>query len=190
MVLAAGPSRRFGDDPPKQLALIDGETLVHRLVRRAATSRLTEIVVVVGLAAHRVEGSLRDLSVTVARNRDYMQGQSTSVKAGLAAISPDAAAAMFIPVDQPALSAAVIDALVDCYQRSGGSIVVPTHGGQRGAPVLFDRTLFGELAVIEGDVGGRQIFVTHEQEIVELPLASPEPLRDLDTAEDLYRWSP
>ena len=189
MVLAAGPSRRFGDDPPKQLALIDGESLIYRVVRRAGAARLAEIVVVVGLAASRIESSLQDLAVKVVVNHRYAEGQSTSVRAGLEAINPDAAAAMFIPVDQPALSAGVIDALIDCYQRSGGSIVIPTHRGRRGAPVLFDRALFSELALIEGDAGGRQIFAAHESEIVELPLASPEPLRDVDTLEDLRRWS-
>ena len=95
---------------------------------------------------------------------------------------------MFIPVDQPGLTTEVIDALVDLYRRTGGPIVVPTHAGRRGAPVLFDRSLFAELGRIEGDVGGRQLFPAHANEIVEAPLASSDPLEDLDTPADLERF--
>jgi molybdenum cofactor cytidylyltransferase len=63
--------------------------------------------------------------------------------------------------------------------------VVPTHRGQRASPVLFDRSLFGELAGLEGDAGGRQLFPAHQGEIVEVPVSSAEPLRDLDTLQDL-----
>lgn len=187
VVLAAGPSSRFGDRPPKQLIPIDGEPLVRRLVRRAVQSMLFEIIVVVGKAADEVERSLQGLDVRTVRNPHFAEGQSSSVRVGLAAVDPAADAAMFIPADQPELTVGVIDSILDSYCRTGGRIVVPTHRGQRAAPVLFDRALFGELAEIEGDVGGRQLFALHGSEIVELPLASGEPLRDLDTPDDLRR---
>lgn len=185
VILAAGPSRRFGSKPPKQLALIDGEPLVRRVVRQANHSRLSEVIVVVGMAASRVEETIEDLGARIVRNPRFAEGQSISVRAGLAAVDDSAAAAVFVPADQPRLSAAVIDALIDRYQQTGAPIVVPTHEGRRGAPVLIDRALFGELAAIEGDAGGRQIFPAHEESIVEVALTSGEPLRDLDTPEDL-----
>lgn len=187
VVLAAGPSRRFGDRPPKQLVPIDGEPMVRRLVGRAAQSKLTEVIVVVGKAANEVEKCCQGLDVRMVRNRRFAEGQSSSVKLGLAAVDPTAAAVMFIPADQPELTVEVIDSILDCYSRTGGRIVVPTYRGRRGAPVLFDHALFGELAEIEGDVGGRQLFSSHGDEIVELPLASGAALRDLDTPDDLQR---
>lgn len=187
VVLAAGSSRRFGGRLPKQLIPIDGEPLVRRLVDRAAQSKLFEVIVIVGKAASEVERSCQGLDVRFVRNPRFAEGQSWSVKLGLAAVDPAAAAAMFIPADQPELTVGVIDSILDCYSRTGGRIVVPTHRGQRAAPVLFDRALFGELAEIEGDIGGRQLFASHGSEIVELPLTSDEPLRDLDTPDDLRR---
>ena len=187
VVLAAGPSRRFGDGPPKQLLPFDGEPLVRRMVGRVSQSKLSEVIVVVGKAAREVEGSCRGFDVQVIVNPDFEDGQSLSVKLGLAAVDPAADAAMFVPVDQPELTIDVLDAIFDCYCRTGGPIVVPCHRGKRGAPVLFDRNLFGELATIEGDAGGRQLFSSHEKDIVELPVASAAPLRDLDTLEDLQR---
>ena len=189
VILAAGPSTRFGSDLPKQVAEISGESLVHRVVRRALASRLSEVIVVVGHEAARVRAAIGEQSVSVIENRAFAEGQSTSVRAGLTRVDASAAAAMFIPVDQPALSEAVIDALIEAYLQTGGAIVVPSFRGERGAPVLIDRSLFAELAVLEGDAGGRQIFSRHEDQIIDLPLTTADPLRDVDRLEDLDRFS-
>jgi molybdenum cofactor cytidylyltransferase len=185
VVLAAGSSRRFGDQSIKQLVDIDGEPLVRRVVGRVLRSNLSEVIVVVGKAAGEVERACQDLEVRTVFNSRFEEGQSLSVRAGLAAIDSRADAVMFIPVDQPDLTPRVLDALIDTYERTRGPIVVPTHRGQRASPVLFDRSLFGELAGLEGDAGGRQLFPAHQGEIVEVPVSSAEPLRDLDTLQDL-----
>lgn len=185
VVLAAGPSRRFGEDPPKQLALIRGETWVRRTVREALRSELSEVIVVVGLLAEEVSEVLEGLPIRIVENPRFRRGQSTSVKTGLRAVGPAMDAAMFIPIDQPALSRVVIDSLIDRYRQGGARIVVPTSDGQRGAPVLFDREMFGSLDRIQGDAGGRQLLGSYPDCIVEVPLATGEPLRDVDTPEDL-----
>lgn len=188
VILAAGPSTRFGSEPPKQLAEIAGEPLVARIVRRALGSVLSEVIVVVGHAAGRVRDAIGDQPVSVVVNHAFAEGQSTSVQTGLSEVDPAAAAAMFIPVDQPELSEEVLDALIDTYWRTEAAIVVPSFRGQRGAPVLIDRSLFAEMAVISGDSGGRQIFSRYEDRIVEVPLSSDKALIDVDRVEDLDRY--
>ena len=188
VVLAAGPSSRFGDKPPKQLLEIEGEPLVRRIVRRTEASLLSSIVVVVGYRAEVVREAIADMSSMVVENPDFEAGQSTSVRAGLAALEARMEAAMFIPTDQPELSTALIDALLSHYWRTGGRIVVPVYRGQRGAPVVFDRHFFDELPKLPGDRGGRQLFAAHESEIAELPLSSSRPLEDIDSQADLSRY--
>ena len=61
---------------------------------------------------------------------------------------------------------------------------MPTAEGERGSPVLISRALFGELASLRGDVGGRQIFDRHRAEILEVPVDDPMALRDIDSRED------
>lgn len=185
VVLAAGPSTRFGDRPPKQLLPVEGQPLVRLIAARALRSSLSEVLVVVGKAATEVKAACRDLEVVFVDNPQFAGGQSGSVRLGLAAVDSESAAAMFIPADQPGLTTAVIDSIADSYRHTGGRIVVPTCQGRRGAPVLFDRSLFGELSQIEGDAGGRQLFGLYESEIVEVPLTSSLPLEDLDTPDDL-----
>ncbi len=183
VILAAGPSTRFGDAGPKQLLPFRGEPLVRRIARQALASQLEEVVVVVGYRSEEVRGALQGLAVRIVDNPRWESGQSSSVKVGLRSVDARAGAAMFLPADQPYLTSAVIDRILQAYQRSGGPIVVPVFRGQRGAPVLFDRALFGELARIEGDRGGRQLFADHPEEIVEVTLPSRRALLDVDTPE-------
>jgi molybdenum cofactor cytidylyltransferase len=184
VVLAAGISRRFGGEA-KQLLAFDGEALVHRAARVARSSRLGEVLVVVGYRRDEVAAAVADLAVAVVVNPDFEQGQSSSVRAGLAATDPGAAAVLFLPCDQPFLTAEVLDRLVAAYATTGGPIVVPAFAGRRGAPGLFDRSLFPELAALRGDVGGRQVIAAHPQAVVEVPLADEWPLLDVDEPGDL-----
>ena len=188
VVLAAGPSTRFVARDPKQLAEIAGEPLVLRVVRTALASRLSEVIVVVGHQASRVRAAIAGHPVSIVENTAFSQGQSTSVRAGLSKVDPGAAAAMFIPVDQPDLTGSVLDALIDTYQSTDAMIVVPSFRGRRGAPVLIDRSLFAELKSIGGDSGGRQIFSRYEDRIVEVAMSSDKALRDVDRVEDLDRY--
>lgn len=188
VILAAGPSSRFGSATPKQLAEIAGETLVSRTVRRALESSLVEVIVVVGHASEAVRSELRGREIVVVENAEYAGGQSGSVRAGLAAVDARSDGAMFIPIDQPGLTAALIDRLVTTYASGAGSIVLPSFEGRRGAPVVFDRSHFAELALISGDEGGRQLFDRYGDRIVEVPVSSEEPLLDVDREADLARF--
>ncbi|MFQ5855539.1 MAG: NTP transferase domain-containing protein [Anaerolineae bacterium] len=183
VLLAAGESTRMGEGQVKQLLPFGGEALVRRVARQALASSLSELIVVIGFVGDEVRRALAGLGVRIVDNPDYGEGQSTSVKAGLDAIDPEAGAAMFLPVDQPFLTSAVIDQLILAYQHMGGPIVLPAYAGRHGAPVLFDRSLFPELAQITGDEGGRQILWQYPDKIVIVPLDSQQPLLDIDTPE-------
>jgi molybdenum cofactor cytidylyltransferase len=65
--------------------------------------------------------------------------------------------------------------------------VLPTYQGRRGNPVLFDVTLFDELAAIQGDVGGRVLLDRHADSLVCVPVEEPGILEDVDTTEDHRR---
>lgn len=180
IVLAAGRSVRFGRRLPKQLFKFSDETLVSRVARVALASKLRQIVVVAGSHATEVGAAVAGLAVEVVVNPDFANGQSTSVKAGLSRVEPDAEAAMFIPCDLPNLDAETIDRLLIAYATLGGPIVVPVFEGDRRAPALFDRNLFEEIGGITGDEGARQLFPRHQDDLVEVEFDSNVPFEDLD----------
>jgi len=185
IVLAAGMSSRMGE--PKALLPLGGEPMLARVLSTVRRSRAGETVVVLGFGADRVrEGVGLDATTTVI-NPDFARGMSSSIRVALRAARPDAAGFLIVLGDQPFVSSATLDALIERHEASGAKILVPTVRGVRGNPVLVDRSLSGEMARIAGDVGCRAIFGHHRSEIVEVPVDDPGILVDIDTPEEYRR---
>ena len=185
LVLAAGLSRRLGR--PKQLLSVSGEPLIRKTVRQVLASSLEQTFIVVGELAGEIATAVADLPVQIVVNPDAALGQSTSVRAGLAALSPDTEAAVFVLGDQPEVEPRVIDALIESWRAERPPVVVPQYMEGVSNPVLFDRRLFPELAAIEGDVGARAVVLAHraagDLKVVPVDVHAPA---DVDTEGD-YR---
>ncbi len=187
VLLAAGLSRRFRS--AKQLHPWQGRPLVRHMAATALASRADRVVVVTGAYRAEVEAALAGAAVELAHNPDFAQGQSTSVRRGLEAAPGSAAAILFLPVDMPFLETATLDLLIEAWHHRRPAAVAPLYAGQRGAPVLFDRRLFPELAELQGDQGGRAVLARHPGELREVEIGDERQGRDLDTPEDLARTS-
>ncbi|HEX8663975.1 MAG TPA: nucleotidyltransferase family protein, partial [Beijerinckiaceae bacterium] len=177
-----GRSRRMGG-PNKLLATIGGVPLVRRAVEAAKASRASSVMVVTGHQAEAVHAALEGLDATVVHNPNYGDGLSTSLKAGIAAVPPEADAAVVCLADMPGVTAEIIDRLVAAYRpEEGARIVVPTAQGKRGNPVLWSRAFFGALQEIQGDVGARHLIGENPDAVAEVEIGQAVTL-DLDTPE-------
>ena len=64
---------------------------------------------------------------------------------------------------------------------------IPTYQGTRGNPVLLDRSVFAEVAALEGDIGCRAIFAKHLEGIVNVEVEDMGVLLDIDDQQDYDR---
>jgi len=184
IVLAAGRSTRMGG-PNKLLAQINGKPLVRIAAEEALASRADPVIVVTGHDRERVEKALAGLSVRLVHNPDFADGLSTSLKAGLAAVPPQADGAVICLGDMPQVRAAMIDRLIAAFDPARGAlIVIPTIEGKRGNPVVWSRRFFPELVALEGDVGARRVIGTYGEAVAEVP-ADGAAFVDIDTPEAL-----
>lgn len=196
IVLAAGEAARYGK--PKQLLDFHGEPFARKVAKTALAAGLSPVVVVTGAHAEDVEAAVRDLPVLIARNEQWREGQASSVRVGLNPLlgpPPNAfggreiwgreiGGAFFLLVDQPQVTAHVLDALKSRHAEGLFPIVAPLAAGRRANPVLFDRVTFAELMKLEGDVGGRAVMRQFPVEYV--PWHDESLLFDVDEEED-YR---
>lgn len=170
---------------PKPLLKVGDETFVAH-VAAAMLKVVRRLTVVVGAHADRVRPAVpRDRRISIVENPDWVRGQLSSIKAGIRALPPDAAAAMVHLTDHPTVKAETFVAVADAYRQSGKPIVIARHSGRRGHPVLFDRSLFEELLDAPEDQGARAVVNADASRIVYTDVDDPGILLDLDTPEDL-----
>ena len=81
ILTAAGESRRMGR--PKPLLPWRGTTLVEHQIDALFKGGVSEVVVVVGHEADAVAAQVSCTGARCAVNPDYLQGKTTSIKAGL-----------------------------------------------------------------------------------------------------------
>ncbi|MEZ4729401.1 MAG: nucleotidyltransferase family protein [Caldilineaceae bacterium] len=188
VVLAAGRSSRMGR--AKQLVTVDGQPMVLRAAHVALTSKADQVIVVTGAYRDEVTATLHPLlQATGARlqlvhNGAWSTGQASSVRAAVQALPATCRAVLFLPTDQPFVPVTLLDTLMTAWQ-AGAKLVAPTVDGQpRGAPAIFDHSLWTELLALEGDAGARPLLQRHRAALVTVP-ADAHWLQDIDTPEDL-----
>ena len=183
ILLAAGESRRMGE--LKALLPWQGQTLVSHQVAALADAGVDRIVVVLG---HRHEELRAEIEgkpgVEWALNPEYLQGKTTSIKAGLKALagrSPEAL--LLLNVDQPR-SSETVNYLLRQHRSSGPLITIPTFNGKGGHPVVFDGALLDELSNIAEETQGiREVVRRHQEGTLRLEMETGEVLWDLNTPE-------
>ena len=92
---------------------------------------------------------------------------------------------MLLAGDQPR-PAGLLRAIVDAHFEAGGLVTVPVHGGRRGHPVIFDRSLLPALLEIAEETQGiRAIMRAHLRETREVAISDPAVHLDLNSPADL-----
>jgi molybdenum cofactor cytidylyltransferase len=139
--------------------------------------------VVTGPDVEPIEAALAGLTVQIVVNPTPEEGQSGSLRAGIAALPPSVDAALIALGDQPALAPSIIPALLAARRTSPKLIVAPRYRDGQGNPVVFKREIFPELLRLTGDRGARPIIQKEPARVewVELDLPMPP---DVDTPAD------
>jgi molybdenum cofactor cytidylyltransferase len=185
VVLGAGRSSRMGG-PNKLIAEINGKPLIRMVAEQALASRARPVIVVTGHQRERVEAALAGLPVQFVHNPHFAEGLGTSLKAGIAALPPDADGAIVCLGDMPQIDAALIDRLTGAIDPDKGALIaVPVIDGKRGNPVVWSRRFFPDLMTVEGDVGARYLIGRYAEAVAEVPVEGSAVFTDVDTPEAL-----
>jgi molybdenum cofactor cytidylyltransferase len=189
VVLAAGGASRFG--ALKQVMPWGGKPLVAHVVDQAlGCPEIRRVAVTIGAGADEVRLALGERDVRTVPVPDWAEGQSRSVRAGLEGLlcpgQGAIGAVIFLLADQPGVTPELLSALVRRHRETLASVVAPRYLGQRGNPVLFDRSTFDEFSQLQGDVGARPILQARQNEIAWVDWPTPEVIQDIDTTDD-YR---
>ena len=166
-ILAAGESRRMGR--PKALVPFEGLTFVEHLLQATNHPRVGIVRVVLGANAESIQAELELDQEIVVVNQDWQQGQLSSIQSAIRSLPADQTAGLLLcPVDHPLISSQLVSRLVAEFDSDRKLIVVPTHQGRRGHPVIFHASLYAELLDASPNVGARQVVWAHPDAIAEI----------------------
>lgn len=175
VLLAAGLGSRYGSN--KLLVPVEGVPLYRR-----AFAALPAQAFFRGAVVSCYDEILSDAAIfryIPAENPRPQEGQSLSVKLGLAAVAEGSDAVLFAVCDQPWLTRESVERLIAGWSAQPERICALGCGGKRGNPCIFPRKYFGELLSLTGDVGGSKVIRAHPSDLL-LVEAPARELADLD----------
>ena len=183
ILLAAGQSRRMGSC--KQLLPLGETTVIGRCITTLRAAGIDRIVVVVASDGDAVaEEAGRFPPVLIVRNPTTEGDMASSVRVGRESPATEACGVVVALCDCPLVQPATVRLLLDAGRAHPGRIIIPLHAGRRGHPLLIPRPILNELTEC---LTLRDIVRCDPARVVELPVADPGVLQDMDTPEDFRR---
>jgi len=182
IILAAGESKRMGR--PKLLLPFGDNTIIETIVNNAIESKADEVLVVLGSGAENIAEKIKRKHAKTSVNPNFRQGMLSSIQWGFESLPEDTRAALVMLGDQPMVSSSVIDKVMDAYEQTEKSIVLPVYNKRRGHPILIDMKHRKEMKQLSPDVGLRALVHNHTDDILEVAVDTPGILKDIDTVED------
>lgn len=163
-----------------------GRTLLRLAVETALGSAGNDEVVVTGAHPTLMRDELADLPVTIAENREWIMGMSSSIRTGLNAFADHSLpldGVVIMLCDQPLLTPGVLDRLLETHRRTGNKIVAASYGDTRGVPAFFSGEMFGQFASLSGKGGAGRLIKAYAGDVTIVSFAAGA--IDIDTPHDL-----
>jgi len=185
VILAAGMSSRMG--VPKQLLELENRPLVRIVTENVLASSVDEVLVVTGYMETEITAAINDLPVKIIFNPHYEQGQGISLALGATAVDINSSALAVFMVDQPLISASLINTVIDEFVKRRCLALRPVYNGVPGHPVVISGSLSKDLQMLKGDEGARHILKKLGGKVDYLQVQDEAAIFDIDTPEDFKK---
>jgi len=182
IILAAGFSTRMGTQ--KLILPYQNSTMIETVIDNVLDSRIDMVMVVLGADGDEITRAIGKRPVEYCYNPHPEKGMLSSVLCGFAALPEDANAALVYLGDQPNISPAVTNKIIEAYNEDLRGIVIPVHNHRRGHPLLVDMKYRKEIDKLDLEKGLRSLMHLFPQDVLEVEVEEPGILVDIDTRED------
>ncbi|MGB7156489.1 MAG: nucleotidyltransferase family protein [Tepidisphaeraceae bacterium] len=183
IVPAAGRSGRMGT--PKQLLPIEGRPMLLGVVDALLAGGVCRATIVANATIRQDFPALAPL-VGVAINDDPRTDMIDSVRIGLES-SPGADGYLICPCDAAGITPADVRKCIDAFAETPDRIVIATHVGRRGHPMIFPASLAPAVRSRECDTGLNHLARNRPQLVREVACDSPGTIANINTPADYER---
>ena len=187
VVLAAGMSQRMGR-LKSLLPFGDRPMLARVLENLLAAGNISPIIVVTGYAAEEIGSVAAEYNMVQTHNPHYEAGgMLSSIQQGVQALPTDCEAFFLVLGDQPGVRPDTLRTLLAAWQERKPPVLLPTHAGKRGHPILLASSLVAEIRALPSETTLKTLITRHADLALILEVADPAILWDVDTPEDYER---
>ncbi|MHB1627150.1 MAG: nucleotidyltransferase family protein [Bacilli bacterium] len=162
--LAAGRSKRMGQNKLDLPIGSSGCRIGSLAMKALLQSRVDRVIAVVPAAPLPLwidpfSDAVAAKRLTIVQCADSVRGQGRSLRSGVMAAekSQRVQGALVCLADQPFVTVALLDQLLNAFDCTDSPFVAVRHEEVVSPPAVFSRALFDELMAISGDQGARQI---------------------------------
>src|SRR5262249_55711239 len=166
VILSGGASSRMGS--PKALVSYQGASFLEHLLSVTRHPAIGVRRVVLGPDAEEISAQIALAPQEVVLNKDWEQGQLTSIQAALRTLPAGTEGMLLCPVDHPLVSATLVNSLIVTFLETHAPVVLPMFEGRRGHPVIFAAAVYEELLGAPLDVGARAVVWSHQRDVQEV----------------------
>ena len=188
LILAAGESKRMNGI--KQLLPWKNTTLLGNAIEQAIQSKGNTVYVVLGANANRIASTIAHYNIQSIENKNWKNGLGNSIACGVNFLKENQLhydAILITLADQPLITAADYNALIDKYAQKEAKIIASEINNIPSVPAIFDAVYFEKLTQLNEDKGAKEILIAAQKEVY--VLRSNTKMMDIDTQrayEELY----
>ncbi len=169
----------------KPLLLFNGKTILEILLDEYTNSQLSEVILVLGAAAEKIEKRLAGLKfrkLKIIVNTDYKKEMFSSIQKGLETIN-NADAVLIGLADNVFITKNIINFLIRRYRYR--EILIPIFNGKSGHPIVLPSFLYKEILDEEPEKTTLKDIIHKHPDIVKIvKVGSDAILFDMDNKED------
>ncbi|WP_246476765.1 nucleotidyltransferase family protein [Salicibibacter cibi] len=160
------------------------ESLITYQINQLKNIGIGKIIVVTGYKSERITEAIKRYGVHIVWNDRFDEGKCSSIRKGVKAIRGNPKGILISTVDQP-VSHVTLSLIVDQFNKTNPSIIVPLYQQKRGHPVLFHGSLRQELLNVNEETKGlRNILQKFSHQISYLDVNDPDILFNFNTPAD------
>ncbi len=180
IIPAAGRSGRMGT--PKQLLEVDGKSMLLGIIDALLDGGATRVIIVTSSPLLEKLPPLPPL-VDVAMNDDPRTEMIDSIRIGLIA-SGRCDGFLICPSDAAGIAAADVRRCIAAFTETPDRIVIATHAGRRGHPMIVPAALAAVVQSVECDTGLHHLARNRPQRVREVACDSPGTVANVNTPAD------
>ncbi len=187
IILAAGHGKRLASIAPKPLLTFHGKTFLQLVIDHLSAIGVTQRIIVTNKALYQRIVDFHPATQVVINPQPEM-GMISSLWIGMAAMGPDVSGFFMCPIDYPLVQRETFRRLSAAHISNPHRIIIPTHNGRFGHPIIFSKDFFQALRHVPLDQGARFLIRRNQDRLFQVEVTDPGILININTPELYHRY--